>query len=92
MFVKALSDVVAAVAAADDDGIPPGDRSSADVWTALGGDLKPSLDIVASAPVDTGAEYTTPPPLVDPPLVDPQPAPEPAPVTMRRWSARERRG
>jgi hypothetical protein len=71
---------------------PPEDRSSADVWTALGGDLKPSLDIVASAPVDTGAEYTTPPPLVDPPLVDPQPAPEPAPVTMRRWSARERRG
>jgi hypothetical protein len=30
---------------------PPEDRSFADVWTALGGELKPSLDIVVSAPV-----------------------------------------
>ncbi|MGH3543735.1 MAG: DUF4255 domain-containing protein, partial [Mycobacterium sp.] len=31
---------------------PPEDRSFADVWTALGGELKPSLDVVVSAPVD----------------------------------------
>jgi hypothetical protein len=33
---------------------PPEDRSFADVWSALGGELKPSLDIVVSAPVDAG--------------------------------------
>lgn len=31
---------------------PPEDRAFADVWTALGGELKPSLDIVVSAPFD----------------------------------------
>jgi len=33
---------------------PPEDRSFADVWSALGGELKPSLDVVVSAPTDTG--------------------------------------
>ena len=33
---------------------PPEDRAFADVWSALGGELKPSLDIVVSAPVETG--------------------------------------
>jgi hypothetical protein len=32
---------------------PPEDRAFADVWTALGGELKPSLDLVISAPLDT---------------------------------------
>jgi len=41
---------------------PPEDRSFADVWTALGGELKPSLDIVVSAPVDTGRSYPAAPP------------------------------
>ncbi len=41
---------------------PPEDRSFADVWTALGGELKPSLDIVASTPVDTGRSYPAAPP------------------------------
>lgn len=36
---------------------PPEDRSFADVWTALGGELKPSLDVVVSAPIDTGQRY-----------------------------------
>ena len=30
---------------------PPEDRSFADVWTALGGELKPSLDVVVTAPL-----------------------------------------
>ncbi|HYN93293.1 MAG TPA: DUF4255 domain-containing protein [Pilimelia sp.] len=30
---------------------PPEDRAFADVWSALGGELKPSLDVVISAPV-----------------------------------------
>ena len=33
---------------------PPEDRSFADVWSALGGELKPSLDVVVSAPTTTG--------------------------------------
>ncbi|MER7863225.1 DUF4255 domain-containing protein [Amycolatopsis japonica] len=33
---------------------PPEDRAFADVWTALGGELKPSLDVVISAPVHSG--------------------------------------
>jgi hypothetical protein len=32
---------------------PPQDRSLADVWSALGGELKPSLDLVATAPLDS---------------------------------------
>jgi len=37
---------------------PPEDRAFADVWTALGGELKPSLDVVISAPVDAGRVST----------------------------------
>src|SRR5947208_12231907 len=36
---------------------PPEDRSFADVWTALGGELKPSLDVVVCAPTETGRVY-----------------------------------
>lgn len=42
---------------------PPEDRSFADVWTALGGELKPSLDIVVSAPVDAAAVLSVGPPV-----------------------------
>jgi hypothetical protein len=41
---------------------PPEDRAFADVWSALGGELKPSLDIVVIAPVDTGVVYLAAPP------------------------------
>lgn len=40
---------------------PPEDRSFADVWTALGGELKPSLDIVVTAPTDTGRFFPAAP-------------------------------
>lgn len=40
---------------------PPEDRAFADVWSALGGELKPSLDVVVSAPVSTGRRYTAAP-------------------------------
>lgn len=40
---------------------PPEDRSFADVWTALGGELKPSLDVVVSAPTWTGRVYPAAP-------------------------------
>lgn len=42
---------------------PPEDRSFADVWSALGGELKPSLDIVVSAPADTGQRFHAGPPV-----------------------------
>ncbi len=45
---------------------PPEDRSFADVWSALGGELKPSLDVVVSAPTDTGQRYHAGPPVVQP--------------------------
>jgi Pvc16 N-terminal domain len=48
---------------------PPEDRSFADVWTALGGELKPSLDIVVSAPTWTGRVYPAAPHILEPPTV-----------------------
>lgn len=41
---------------------PPEDRAFADVWSALGGELKPSLDVVVSAPVDAGRRFPAAPP------------------------------
>jgi Pvc16 N-terminal domain len=36
-------------------GLPPGeDRSFADVWSALGGELRPSIDLVVSVPMPAG--------------------------------------
>jgi hypothetical protein len=62
---------------------PPEDRSFADVWTALGGELKPSLDLVVSAPVETGQRFVTGPPTQEAPRVsmggtDDRPPREPA--------------
>lgn len=59
---------------------PPEDRSFADVWTALGGELKPSLDLVVTAPLQTGQGFETGPPVQEAPLVsvggiDGRPAP-----------------
>ena len=48
---------------------PPEDRSFADVWSALGGELKPSLDVVVSAPTDTGRVYPAAPHILAPPAV-----------------------
>jgi hypothetical protein len=48
---------------------PPEDRSFADVWSALGGELKPSLDIVVSAPTSTGRVYPAAPHIQSPPAV-----------------------
>ena len=45
---------------------PPEDRAFADVWSALGGELKPSLDVVVTAPVDSGQKRWTGPPVRTP--------------------------
>ncbi|MCX4675642.1 DUF4255 domain-containing protein [Streptomyces sp. NBC_01433] len=44
---------------------PPEDRSFADVWSALGGELKPSLDLVVSVPVTASPTYVAGPPVGD---------------------------
>ncbi len=48
---------------------PPEDRAFADVWSALGGELKPSLDVVVVVPTDTGQRAEAGPPVELPPLV-----------------------
>lgn len=42
---------------------PPEDRAFADVWSSLGGELKPSLDVVISAPLTRGLSYEAGPPV-----------------------------
>jgi hypothetical protein len=38
------------------------------VWSALGGELKPSIDVVVSAPINTGQRMEVGPPVTEPPL------------------------
>jgi hypothetical protein len=48
---------------------PPKDRSLADVWSALGGELKPSLDLVVTAPLDAGRIAEAGPPVLEEPRI-----------------------
>lgn len=47
----------------------PEERSLADVWTALGGELKPSLDVVVTAPVVVGTSAPVGAPIFEPPTI-----------------------
>ena len=49
---------------------PPEDRGFADVWSALGGELKPSLDVVVIAPLDIGVGFPAGPPVEEGMVVD----------------------
>lgn len=49
---------------------PPEDRAFADVWSALGGELKPSLDVVVNAPLDIGVDFPAGPPVREGAIVD----------------------
>lgn len=49
---------------------PPEDRAFADVWSALGGELKPSLDVVVIAPVDVGVEFPAGAPVREGTVID----------------------
>jgi hypothetical protein len=44
---------------------PPEDRALSDVWSALGGELKPSLDLVVVAPFDLRREVPVGPPVLE---------------------------
>ncbi|MEA2633933.1 MAG: hypothetical protein QOH92_700 [Chloroflexota bacterium] len=46
---------------------PPQDRSISDVWSALGGELKPSLDLVVNAPFDIKVAMPAGPPVLEEP-------------------------
>jgi hypothetical protein len=45
------------------------DRSITDVWTALGGELKPSLDLIVTCPFDTGRRMWVGPPVLEEPRI-----------------------
>jgi hypothetical protein len=47
---------------------PPEDRALSDVWSALGGELKPSLDLVMIAPLDLDRLARAAAPVVHPPI------------------------
>jgi hypothetical protein len=50
--------------------LPPGpDRSISDLWSALGGEMKPSLDLVLGVPVEPALTYPAGPPVLQPPQV-----------------------
>jgi hypothetical protein len=46
---------------------PPQDRSISDVWSALGGELKPSLDLVVNAPFEVRRSTPAGPPVMEEP-------------------------
>jgi len=48
---------------------PPQDRSIADVWSALGGELKPSLDLIVIAPLDPSVTEEVAGPVLEPPTL-----------------------
>ena len=46
---------------------PPQDRSISDVWSALGGELKPSLDLIVNAPFEVKVAMPAGPPVLEEP-------------------------
>lgn len=48
---------------------PTEDRSIADVWSAMGGELKPSLDLVVTAPMDVARTLQAGPPVLEEPVL-----------------------
>ena len=46
---------------------PPQDRSISDVWSALGGELKPSLDLIVNAPFELKIAVPAGPPVLEEP-------------------------
>ncbi len=53
----------------DVGGPEPEERSLADIWTALGGELKPSLDVVVTAPVVVGRTTPFGAPILETPTI-----------------------
>jgi hypothetical protein len=72
--------------------LPPDDeRKIADTWSALGGELKPSLDVVVTAPMNIARSIEAGPPVLEEPrltLVTAEPSADDAAVGGRRGSKR----
>jgi hypothetical protein len=65
---------------------PPQDRSLSDIWSALGGEMKPSIDLVLNAPLEPGRHWHVGPPALETPrihLADPEGDAAPAPARGR---------
>ncbi len=59
--------------------LPPlEDRSIADTWSAMGGELKPSLDLVVTAPMNIDRTLAAGPPVLEEPRLRLMPTSEPA--------------
>src|SRR5712692_2143728 len=73
---------------------PPQDRSISDVWSALGGELKPSLDLVVNAPFEIKTAIAAGPPVLEEPkfVVAGPDGKTDAAVGSRARAARGRRG
>jgi hypothetical protein len=65
---------------------PPEDRALSDVWSALGGELKPSLDLVVVAPFDFRRGIEFGPPVLEGPQLAVVPAAESEPTKRARRS------
>src|SRR5215469_7477201 len=72
---------------------PPSDRPLSDIWSALGGELKPSLDLVVTAPLVDAREEVAGPPVMEEPRItvsrpeaeaEAEPEAEPAAARRRR--------
>ena len=48
----------------------PADRNIADVWSAMGGELKPSLDLIVTAPLDIERSLAAGPPVQEVPFLE----------------------
>ncbi|HEY1480395.1 MAG TPA: DUF4255 domain-containing protein [Gaiellales bacterium] len=73
---------------------PPEDRALSDVWNALGGELKPSLDLVVTAPIDTRQVHPVGPPVLEEPRITvggERPARGPRPRVREKVAAEVRR-
>jgi hypothetical protein len=72
--------------------LPPDDeRKVADTWSALGGELKPSLDVVVTAPMNIARSIEAGPPVLEEPRLAVVPA-EPAESGGSDRGSRSRKG
>jgi hypothetical protein len=69
---------------------PPDDRSVSELWSALGGELKPSLDLVIVAPFVSAKVMPAGPPVLEDPRFSFQAGPDGEPETAARGARRER--
>jgi hypothetical protein len=70
---------------------PSDDRSIADTWRAVGGELKPSLDVVVTAPMNIARSIEAGPPVIEAPRLAVLPAPGGLPAPAARTTGRSAR-